>query len=52
MYGDHIADDWVRITNNTYLKVLIRPETFNGMDLTCSPGFKSLNPTKFGREVF
>jgi dynein heavy chain len=26
MYGGHITDDWDRRTNNTYLKVLIRPE--------------------------
>lgn len=26
MYGGHITDDWDRRTNNTYLKVLVRPE--------------------------
>lgn len=31
MYGGHITDNWDRRTNATYLKVLIRPEIFNGM---------------------
>jgi dynein heavy chain len=31
MYGGHITDGWDRRTNNTYLKVLIRPEILNGM---------------------
>lgn len=26
MYGGHITDKWDRRTNETYLKVLIRPE--------------------------
>jgi dynein heavy chain len=36
MYGGHITDDWDRRTNNTYLKVLMRPEILNGMQLTCA----------------
>jgi len=30
MYGGHITDNWDRRTNNTYLKVLIRPEILSG----------------------
>lgn len=26
MYGGHITDNWDRRTNNTYLKVIIKPE--------------------------
>lgn len=52
MYGGHITDNWDRRTNNTYLKVLIRPEILNGMQLTCAPGFKSPDPQKFDREAY
>lgn len=52
MYGGHITDGWDRRTNNTYLKVLIRPEILNGMQLTCAPGFKSPDPVKFDREAY
>lgn len=52
MYGGHITDGWDRRTNNTYLKVLIRPEIMNGMQLTCAPGFKSPDPAKFDREAY
>jgi dynein heavy chain len=52
MYGGHITDGWDRRTNNTYLKVLIRPEILNGMQLTCAPGFKSPDPLKFDREAY
>jgi dynein heavy chain len=52
MYGGHITDGWDRRTNNTYLKVLIRPEILNGMQLTCAPGFKSPDPQKFDREAY
>ena len=52
MYGGHITDGWDRRTNNTYLKVLIRPEILNGMQLTCAPGFKSPDPAKFDREAY
>jgi dynein heavy chain len=52
MYGGHITDDWDRRTNNTYLKVLIRPEIMNGMQMTCAPGFKSPDPVKFDRESY
>jgi dynein heavy chain len=52
MYGGHITDGWDRRTNNTYLKVLIRPEILNGMQLTCAPGFKSPDPMKFDREAY
>lgn len=33
MYGGHITDDWDRRTNNTYLKVLIKPDLLNNMNL-------------------
>jgi dynein heavy chain len=49
MYGGHITDDWDRITNNTYLSFLIRPEILDNMQLTHAPGFRSPNPTKFER---
>ena len=52
MYGGHITDGWDRRTNNTYLKVLIRPEILNGMQLTCAQGFKSPDPAKFDREAY
>ncbi len=52
MYGGHITDNWDRRTNNTYLKVLIRPEILTGMQLTCAPGFKSPDPAKFDRESY
>jgi len=52
MYGGHITDNWDRRTNNTYLKVLIRPEILNGMQLTLAPGFKSPDPQKFDREAY
>jgi dynein heavy chain len=52
MYGGHITDGWDRRTNNTYLRVLIRPEILNGMQLTCAPGFKSPDPQKFDREAY
>lgn len=31
MYGGHITDDWDRLTNNTYLYFLIRPEILDNM---------------------
>lgn len=45
MYGGHITDDWDRRTNNTYLKVLIKPKLLEAMNL--APGFKSPDPNKF-----
>ena len=39
MYGGHITDNWDRRTNNTYLLVLIRPEsTYIGV---CDDGYPS-----------
>lgn len=52
MYGGHITDDWDRRTNNTYLKVIIRPEILSGMQLTCAMGYKSPDPNKFEREQY
>lgn len=52
MYGGHITDGWDRRTNNTYLKVLIRPEILAGMQMTCAQGFKSPDPIKFDREMY
>jgi len=44
MYGGHITDDWDRITNNTYLSFLIRPEILDNMQLTHAPGFRPPTP--------
>ena len=33
MYGRHITDNWDRITNNAYLKTLIKPELLNVCNL-------------------
>jgi len=52
MYGGHITDNWDRRTNNTYLKVILRPELLQGMQLTLAPGFKSPDPSKFDREAY
>merc|ERR1712019_7314 len=52
MYGGHITDDWDRITNNTYLYFLIRPEILDNMQLTMAQGFRSPNPAKFQREDY
>jgi len=49
MYGGHITDDWDRRTNNTYLKVLIKPKILENMNLTLAPGFRSPDPNKFNR---
>jgi dynein heavy chain len=37
MYGGHITDNWDRRTNNTYLKVLIRPELLTNMNIVPAP---------------
>lgn len=50
MYGGHITDNWDRRTNNTYLKVLIRPELLANMAL--SPGFRSPDPAKHDYEAY
>jgi len=52
MYGGHITDDWDRRTNNTYLKVLIKPKIMEGMNMTLAPGFKSPNAEKFDRTAY
>lgn len=52
MYGGHITDDWDRRTNNTYLKVLIKPKILENMNMTLAPGFRSPDPNKFGREDY
>lgn len=48
MYGGHITDDWDRRTNNTYLKVLIKPDLLNQMNLIPSNSkiFRILDPNK------
>eukprot|EP01016_Furgasonia_blochmanni_P056398 TRINITY_DN9609_c0_g2_i1.p1 TRINITY_DN9609_c0_g2~~TRINITY_DN9609_c0_g2_i1.p1 ORF type:complete len:465 (+),score=151.11 TRINITY_DN9609_c0_g2_i1:836-2230(+) len=45
MYGGHITDNWDRRTNNTYLKVLIKPELLQNMPLI--PAYRSPDPAKF-----
>lgn len=48
MYGGHITDDWDRRTNNTYLKVLIRPELLSNMNLVPgkNPIYRVPDPNK------
>jgi dynein heavy chain len=46
MYGGHITDGWDRRTNETYLKVLIRPEILSEMNFIPGFIFKSPNPSK------
>ena len=50
MYGGHITDGWDRRTNNTYLKVYIRPELLANMNLAA--GFKSPDPAKTDYEGY
>ena len=45
MYGGHITDYWDRRTNNSYLKILIKPELLAGFNL--APNFKSPDPARF-----
>jgi len=52
MYGGHITDDWDRISNNTYLSFLIRPEILDNAQLTQAQGFRSPNPAKFNRDDY
>jgi dynein heavy chain len=52
MYGGHITDGWDRRTNNTYLDVLIKPEIMNGMQMTCTFGFRAPDPAKFDRDAY
>jgi len=48
MYGGHITDHWDRITNNTYLEVLIDPKLLHNMNLipSHSPIYRILDPNK------
>ena len=48
MYGGHITDDWDRRTNNTYLKVFIKPELLNNMNIVPgnSPIYRLPDPNK------
>lgn len=48
MYGGHITDDWDRRTNNTYLKVLIKPDLLTNMNLipAQNPIYRILDPNK------
>jgi len=52
MYGGHITDDYDRRVNNTYLKVLIRPQILENMNLTLAPGFRSPDPKKNERDSY
>lgn len=53
MYGGHITDDWDRITNNTYLRVLIKPELLSGMPLaSLVPVFRSPDPHKHNYDQY
>jgi dynein heavy chain len=54
MYGGHITDDWDRRTNNTYLKVLVRPELLNNMNLipAHTPIYRILDPNKHDFEDY
>lgn len=48
MYGGHITDHWDRITNGTYLDVLIEPRLLQNMNLipVSSPIYRILDPNK------
>jgi len=48
MYGGHITDHWDRITNGTYLDVLIEPRLLQNMNLipATSPIYRILDPNK------
>ena len=50
MCGGHITDNWDRITNNAYLKILIKPELLTGCNLTKS--LKSPDPNKFNYNAY
>ena len=50
IYGGHITDNWDRITNNTYLKTLIKPELLAGYNL--SKNFKSPDSSKFNYDAY
>lgn len=52
MYGGHITDDWDRRTNNTYLKVLIRPEIMQSMNFIPGFPYRSPDPNKFNYELY
>ena len=54
MYGGHITDDWDRRTNRTYLKVFIKPELLNSMNLVPgqSPIYRILDPNKNNYEDY
>lgn len=54
MYGGHITDDWDWRTNNTYLKVLIRPELMNNMNIipAANPIYWVPDPNKFAFEDY
>ena len=44
MYGGHITDYWDRRTNNAYLRVLIKPELLERMQI--SPNFTCPDASK------
>lgn len=46
MYGGHITDNWDRRTNETYLKVLIRPEIMQNMNFIPGFAYRSPDPNK------
>ena len=50
MYGVYITDNWDRITNNAYLKTLIKPEFL--ADCSLSKDFKSPDPIKFNYDAY
>ena len=50
MHGGHITDNWDRITNNAYLKTLIKPELLAGCSL--SKNFKSPDSIKFNYDAY
>lgn len=52
MYGGHITDDWDRRTNNTYLKVLIRPEIMQSMNFIPGFPYRSPDPHKFNYDLY
>ena len=48
MYGGHVTDDWDRRTNSTYLKVFLKPELLQNMNLipASNPIYRVPDPKK------
>ena len=51
MYGGHITDNWDRRTNNTYLKVIMKPELLQP-NFNLGPNFKSPDAAKHDYDAY